>query len=155
MAGLIGMYAAITGIFLRESPLLVPALACGMVCTACGLLVALAWPDELALFFLAQPLVFTSWEIGPIVSLFLEIGVLVLFLAAQGYLATPGDIPSLGFFFLLLGGLVLFLMTSRHVAIPLAITASTAGLAALVILGIASLLVTRVAGGSHGETKER
>jgi len=149
MAAAVAAASAASALALAGTPLFLPAIAAGAVLTGLSLLVLFSRPDEAALFLIAQPAVFLSWSASPLLAAALESLATLAFLASTGVFRTRSGIVSSILLVLLPGCLALVVSGHRHVLVPLVLVLAVSGIAALVILGLASHLISSALGGLH------
>jgi hypothetical protein len=155
MAATIAIVSAASVLALAGTPLFLPAIAVGVVLIGSSLLVLFYRPDEAALFLIAQPAVFLSWSVSPVFSAALESLVTLAFLASTGVSWKRNGIVSTILLVLLPICLALVVSGHRHVLIPLVLVLATSGIVTLVILGLASHLISSALGGLHHTISRR
>ncbi|MDH7510332.1 MAG: hypothetical protein QHH04_04745 [Methanolinea sp.] len=149
------MLAAVPAVWLASvialfgTPLFPLALAAGVLPAVSGLVVFSFFPDEAALFLFGQPVVFLSWYASPLLATALESVFIVAFLVSAGDTGVRRVVVPAIVLVSVSGFFALFISGHRHVLLPLVLLLSVCMIAMLAILGTASHLIHRVAGGLH------
>lgn len=131
------------------TPLFPVALVAGALLVVSGLFVVFFHPDETALFLFGQPLVFLSWYSSPLLAVALEALITIAFLVSAGNTGVRRGVVSAIPLVSVSGLFALFIAGHRHVLLPLVLLLSVCVIAMFAILGTASHLIHRVAGGLH------
>lgn len=131
------------------TPLLPIALVAGVLITVSGIFVVFFHPEETALFLFGQPLIFLSWYASPLLAAVFESLITFAFLVSAGYSGVRRGVVSAIFLVSVSWLVALFISTQRHVFLPLFLLLVVCVIVTLTILGIASHLIHRVAGGLH------
>ncbi len=125
------------------------AASAAAISLGAGLLVLRVCHSDPALFLLAQPSLFLTWEISPLLTFLFEAVLASALLFSMDLLHTKTDIAYSAVFFLVMGCTAFLLSGQSHVFFPLAIFVPAAGLACLVILGLAYGAMVRAGGGTQ------
>lgn len=126
----------VTGLF----PAIFVAVA---ACSSVGLLISWFRPSEPALFLIAQPCIFLSWEIAPLLAFILEAALILALLFSLDLLTGGRGLAYPALFLILLGVITLFLSGTVHVLVPLAAFIIVLALAWLLVMGLAYRTVSR------------
>jgi len=139
-----GSAAALVG-----NPAFPIAVSVAVISTGTGLLVLRFCHSDPTLFLLAQPCLFLTWEISPLLTFFFEAVLVSALLFSMGLLRTKTDVAYSGVYLVVMGCMALLLSGQSHVFFPLAIFVPAAGLACLVVLGLAYRTMVRAGGGTQ------
>ncbi|MCU0632997.1 MAG: hypothetical protein MUC66_08520 [Methanolinea sp.] len=139
--------AWITATGLYSTPEFPIAVMVGAICTVFGILILRISPHDPALFLLAQPSLFLSWGVSPFLTLVLEAVLAIALLSSLDLLHTANDLVFPAIFLILMAVVCLLLSGSTHVVFPLTLLIPAAGLAFLLILGLAYRAESRTGGG--------
>jgi len=125
------------------------AVSAAAISLGAGLLVFWVFHSDPALFLLAQPCLFLTWETSPLLTFFFEAVLASALLFSMGLLHSKTDVAYSAVFLVLMGCMALLLSGQSHVFFPLAIFVPAAGLACLVVLGLAYRTMVRAGGGTQ------
>ncbi len=139
--------ACIPAAALRATPAFPAALMTGILCAGTGIILYRYRPSEVALFLLAQPCIFLSWDISPYVPLLLEGALITGFLFSLGLLRDRMMLASTAVFLAGLAAITALLARCTHVILPLILFLVAALLAYFAILGLEYRIASRAGGG--------
>ncbi len=125
------------------------AVSAAAISLGAGLLVFWVFHSDPALFLLAQPCLFLTWETSPLLTFFFEAVLASALLFSMGLLHSKTDVAYSAVFLVVMGCMALLLSGQSHVFFPLAIFVPAAGLACLVVLGLAYRTMVRAGGGTQ------
>ncbi len=147
MLGALSACAAGSSAALVGSPAFPLAVSVAAISLGAGLLVLRSCHSDPALFLLAQPCLFLTWDISPLLTLLFEVVLASVLLFSMGLLHTKTDIAYSAVFFLVMGCAAFLLSGQSHVFFPLVIFVPAAGLACVIVLGLAYRTMVRAGGG--------
>lgn len=136
-----------SAIALYGTPAFPLAAAVAAIAMGAGLLVFRFRHSDPALFLVAQPCLFLSWEGSPYLAFLFEAALASALLFSSGSLKTRNDFAYAALFFVVMGMAAYLLSGRTHVFFPILVFIIVAGLSCLFVLGLAYRTVVRAGGG--------
>lgn len=122
------------------------AVTAGAIAIVAGVLVVYFRDSDPALFLMAQPCIFLSWDASPLLAFLFEAILAVALLSSTGLIQGKNDLSYCAAFLLAMGIVTLLLSGYTHVVRPLAAFIFAAGIACILVLGLAYHTMVRAGG---------